>query len=442
MQSSREHPSRGLAVDIISSIDGNDMLDVMLLANDGGEVPASRFILGARSPVLQQLLFNKDSVSTPELKLPYSTNVISTLVLYCRTNQLGDICQPMDEASAREIVKLCQCAVTFQLSGLETLVGNLASSMCQADSHLACAIYDEAAADGGQTADPVKYIALGVIRRNPEGSLLRKNEFGKVNKAGGVSFLRAASLEQLLSDRQMCTEEINLFRAVLLWVDASSHVDDKVQKKMDAWATLLSMQDRRAEAKMIVEKCIDLSKIAPSDLMGVVSDSGLVDEVNVTNAMIQLALRVEKEGVEVSKRRDGRPPPSPTPPPQIVYCHDEESNSVAEILGRVRADTRGSSQSYEEHVEQSNKRKPKKQEPKVVTPQKEPVSAFSTPERLVAPKGLAREPSQISTVRPSTAEKKKRRGSSVGSEIRKAIGMFLRDKVDSMCIRPNATESD
>lgn len=40
-----------------------------------------------------------------------------------------------------------------------------------------------------------------------------------------------------------------------------------------------------------------------SDLLGVVSDSGLVDAMSVSNALIQLALRVEREGVVVSKCR-------------------------------------------------------------------------------------------------------------------------------------------
>jgi hypothetical protein len=224
----------------------------------------------------------------------------------------------------------------------------------------------------------------------------------------------------------------------MLWADASSVFDEKLRKKMDVWATQLWMQDRCAEAKKIIAKCLDLSKIAPSDLMGVVSDSGLVDEVDVSNALIQLALRVENEGVEVSKRRAGTkkalPPPQPTPPPQIVYCREEETNSVAEILGRAgAADASGSSLSYE-HVEQSNKRKPKKQEPKAVTPQKKPDPAFTTPERLATP--VAREPSHVSKASSSTAEKKKRRETSIGSEIRNAVGTYLRDTVDSMCVHP------
>lgn len=109
-------------------------------------------------------------------------------------------------------------------------------------------------------------------------------------------------------------------------------------------------------------------------------------------------------------------------------------NSVAEVLGYVGADTSGSSLSYE-HVDESNKRKPKKQEPKAVTPQKKPVPNFTTPERLAIPERLAREPSSGTTAKTARTEKKKR-GQSIGSEIRKATGLYLRDKVDSMCVHP------
>ena len=429
MQRNRDHPSRGLAVDIISSIDDNAMCDVMLLAIDGGEIPASRFVLGARSPVLQQVLFHKSSRASSELKLPYSTAVISTLVHYCRTNELGSTCQSSrDEASTRELVHLCQCAVAFQLGGLETLVGDLASSICQVDPHLACALYDETVVCGGKAVKSLKHIALSTLRTNPQVALLRKKELASRRAPGGVSYLKAASLEEILSDTKLCTEEIILFRAVILWADASSIVDDKLQRNVDTWATQLMLQDRREEAKKIVAKCIDLSKTAPSELMGVVSDSGLVDEVDVSNALIQLALRIEKEGVEVSKRRDGgKPKERPPPPPHTVYCIEKEPISGAEILGQAGADASGSSLSYE-HVEQdSNKRKLKKQYPKTVTPEKEP--AFATPELST------REPYLISEAHASES-KKKPPEPSIGSEIRKKVGLFLRDKVDSMCIHP------
>ena len=127
-RTTKEHRSRGLAVDIISSIDDDAMVDIVLLSNDGGEIPASRFILGARSPVLRKMLFQTNSTNNQyELKIDHSSTVVHTLAYYCRTNELDDICLPKNEESVRELVKLCQCAIELELSGLETLVGTLTS---------------------------------------------------------------------------------------------------------------------------------------------------------------------------------------------------------------------------------------------------------------------------------------------------------------------------
>ena len=190
----------------------------------------------------------------------------------------------------------------------------------------------------------------------------------------------------------------------MLWADASSITMSKTHNKMDDWMTQQLLQERRAAAKKIAAWCIDLSKIAPSDLLGVVSESGLVEEVDVSNALIQLALRVENEGVEVSKRRAGvkkkefasAPPIPPTPPRQIVYSPPpEESNSV--IDDDLPDDVNTSNVSYET-VERSNKRKPKKQQPKAVTPPKKPTPNFTTPPRD--------EPSVVSKTGPSAADRK------------------------------------
>lgn len=289
----------GLAVELISSIDDEAMLDIMLVANDGGEIPASRFVLGARSTVLQKMMFSEGRMGgSSELKLDYSSKVVRTLVHYCRTNELNQDWHSKDEVGARELVNLWDCASSFELEGLTDLVCDLVSSLTKTHPHLACAIYDEAAAHG-EAVDILKFIARYAIRQNPEASLLRRNEFG--NHDPGISSLSPAIVEEIISDPRMCTEEINMFRAVALWcnyVNGANNVslDDSVD-------SAAHVQERRTLAKQITARCIDLSKIAPSELLGFVSDSGLIDAMSVSNALIQLALRVEKEGVVVSKRR-------------------------------------------------------------------------------------------------------------------------------------------
>ena len=420
----------GLALDLMMSIKSDAMLDVVLLSNDGSAVPASRFVLGARSPILQKMLFPNILPSPSKLKLDYCSNVVNTLVNYCRTNELRRIAwQSRDEASSRELVQLCHCAVTYQLKGLQDLVEQLVFSIVEANPHLACAIYDEAAISG-KPVGSIKQIALNLIRQNPEEALLCKSEFGSF---GGVSSLGSETLEELLSDSQLCTEEINLFRAVTQWTDAFSVSEYTKQKRKDAWATQLSLQRRRMAAKKIIENCIDLFKIAPSDLMGTVSESGLVDEVKVSNAIVQIALRFEKEGFQVSKSRcivmKERLPPQPPPPipqePSQTLHGLKDNSAIVDIY--VDLSEAGSCHSYET-VQQNNKRRPTKQQPKAVTPEK----------KKRAPRFVYQDTNN-STNSSCCVDPKYRLGdsSATTNDISK-FSLYLQDKVDSMCVHPGA----
>jgi hypothetical protein len=254
--SKKQQQYRRLAVDLISSMGNEAMLDIVLLANDGGEIPACRFVLGARSAILQRMLFGgqgRTNGAAPKLHLEYSTNVLRTLVHYCRTNELDQAwISSKDEAAARELVRLSDCASSFELKGLAELVHGLVSSLCKSHPFLSCAIFDQASLCHGESVDGLKNIARSAIRQSPEAALLRKNDFG--NRNPGVSSLGEAVLEEIIGDPLMCTEEINLFRAVALWADARHCVDS-----FDFDATDL----HRFVARKITARCIDLSKIAP-----------------------------------------------------------------------------------------------------------------------------------------------------------------------------------
>ena len=406
-----------LADDLISSIDDEAMLDIMLVAKDGGEIPASRFVLGARSTVLQKMLFSEGQIGgSPELKLDYSSKVVRTLVHYCRTNELNQDWQSKDEVGARELVNLCNCACCFQLEGLTELVCDLASSLTKTHPHLACAIYDEAAAHG-EVVDIIKFIARYAIRQNPEAALLRRNEFG--NRDPGISSLGPTVVEEIISDPRMCTEEINMFRAVALWADARNYADGVNNDSLDdSFNSATYLKERRALAKQITARCIDLSKIAPSELLGFVSDSGLVDTMSVSNALIQLALRIEKEGAVVSKPRAlvGQvPPPSCKRPPRsargrlTTKQEEEEENSIAD-----EPDDFAEVSSYD--TAPINNKKRIKKLPAMVTPQKtQKPRAASTPTNMMHGNGP-----------------QSRRLS-----IREAMGHFLAEKVDTMCLHPS-----
>lgn len=188
-----------LAVDLISGVDNESMVDIMLLANDGGEIPASRFVISARSTVLQRTLF-KENVDQRELKLDYSTNVVRALVKYCSTNDLADdVWRPRNESVARELIHLYDAANTYELIGLKDLICSKLKVLARTHPNLACAIYDECASyggSGGQVPAKPKSIALKAIRHNPTAALLKKNEHG--NQEAGVAALRASTAEEII----------------------------------------------------------------------------------------------------------------------------------------------------------------------------------------------------------------------------------------------------
>jgi hypothetical protein len=365
------------------------------------------------------MLFSEGRMGgSPELKLDYSSNVVRTLVHYCRTNDLNQVWHSKDEVGARELVNLCDCASSFELEGLTELVCDLVSSFTKTHPHLACAIYDEAAAHG-EAVDIIKFIARYAIRQNPAAALLRRNEFG--NSDPGVSSLGPAALEEIISDPSMCTEEINMFRAVALWADARNYVDEVNNVSLDdSFDSAAHLQERRTLAKEITARCIDLSKIAPSELLGFVSDSGLVDAMSVSNAFIQLVLRIEKEGVVVSKCRAlmGQvPPPSRKRSPKSARGRsttkdEEEENSIAD-----GPDDCAEESSYDT-APINNKRRIKKPPP-MVTPQK-----TQKPRVASAPTNMMHGDGQ------ETSPQSRR------MTIREVMGHFLAEKVDTMCLHP------
>lgn len=280
-----------LVMDLLSHAGNEIMADILIATKDGGVLPASRFVLGARSTVLQKMLYtNSQARDSREIRLDYSTAVVRHLIHYCRSNEIMP-CQSKDEAYSRALVELCDCGSTFQLYGLEDMVCESVKSLLDLAPHLACAVFDEAFSN--EAVEALQEIALTVIREDPETTLMKRNGLHK-NREPGVVFLGSVAISEILRDHRMCTEEIVMFQSLLLWAEfiptASVHSGAK-------------MHERRELARGFAERYIDLSCIAPSDLFGCVTNSGLVGLDKVSDGLHELALRLESEGANVSKRR-------------------------------------------------------------------------------------------------------------------------------------------
>jgi len=393
-----------LAVDLISGVDNDSMVDIMLLANDGGEIPASRFVISARSTVLQRTLF-KENVEQRELKLDYSTNVVRALVKYCSTNDLvDDVWRPRNESVARELIHLYDAANTYELIGLKDLICAKLKVLARTHPNLACAIYDECASygsSGGQVPAKPKSIALKAIRHNPTAALLKKNEHG--NQEAGVAALRASTAEEIIGDPKMNAEEITMFRAAVIWADAP-FLGDGVNYAY-------RLQERRHVAKQMISRCINLSNIAPSQLLGFVSECDLVDGEEVSQAIVNLALRVELEGFPVSKHRSDAPPPITMMPAHPSKSHSTGHHDTDNSLLMDMTDMTDEMSLVDDEAQSfagstSSPQRSRGKKPAVVSPK--------ASEKSLKPPG-----------RPKSKK-------TVGQ----AIGFYLADKVDTMCVHP------
>lgn len=280
-----------LVMDLLSHAGNEVMADIRIVTKDGGILQASRFVLGARSSVLQNILYSDGQArDSREIRLGYSTAVVRNLIHYCRSNEISP-CHTKDETYSRAMVELCDCGRTYRLFGLEDMVCECIQSILNESPHLACAVFDEAFSK--EAMETIKQMALSVIRADPETSLLKQNVF-QSNRDPGVAFLSSDSICEILGDGRMCTEEIVMFQSLILWAECNPTVSSISGAKV---------RERRALAKGFAERYIDLSCIAPSDLLGCVTNSGLVGFDKVSDGMHELALRLEYEGANVSKRR-------------------------------------------------------------------------------------------------------------------------------------------
>jgi len=313
-----------LVKDLMAAAANGTMADIEILSNDDGVHVASRFVLGARSPVLRRALYAKDdtgreSGGSHEFRLNYSSGVVRALLGYCCTNKIESF--PADEARCRELVQLGESASVFELTELSEMVCETAGSLLRSFPSLAGAIFDEAC--GNEAVTSLKNVALRVIEREPENTLLKRHG---LQREMGVYFLKAASLEEILKNRSIRAEEISLFRVLIAWSDAKPSA---VSERENDWLTPPRSLDRKKIALQFAERYINLACIAPSDLVGCVTESGLVSPDKISAALLQVALRLENEGAGCASKTRGTS--AHIDPPQVSFPdkRQEATNPVS-----------------------------------------------------------------------------------------------------------------
>eukprot|EP00581_Thalassiosira_minuscula_P007022 CAMPEP_0183709006 /NCGR_PEP_ID=MMETSP0737-20130205/5152_1 /TAXON_ID=385413 /ORGANISM="Thalassiosira miniscula, Strain CCMP1093" /LENGTH=372 /DNA_ID=CAMNT_0025936997 /DNA_START=57 /DNA_END=1172 /DNA_ORIENTATION=+ len=292
---SSESARQTLSTNLMTCLGQEDMTDLHLVGSDGSKIPAFRTILACQSSVLRKMLFGDFAESKSDIvKLGYCGDALRALVEFCITDDVALFDGRVDENAARGIVQLMACAHFLNMELLQDKAQTLAYTILNEHKSMACIIYDEASIFGEPT-ESVKKDALNIVRANAEETLLSTPRV-----------LRPEILSELIGDDNMMCEEITLFRALNEWAMGEIYVGYPEEDGNDA--------DRVSIAKEIAAKHIRLSSIRPSDLIGIVKKSCIVDEKLIFEALAAQAIFAEKESnLQFSKKRK-------LPPPGIRVC--------------------------------------------------------------------------------------------------------------------------
>lgn len=288
--------------DLMMNLDNDRMTDFVLLSLDGERVLASKFILGARSPVFRRQLFSGKGSQRPGnqnmLEIGYSGTVVQAMVEYCRSDDIRNFTGRVRyEHTVRELVHLFECAEFYQLQGLLQKVCATATKICQTSKHLAPAIFDQACQS---KALQISQIGLAAIQEEPQAALLNSAleelDFGVPTSPPGVSYLSIEALSQILRDKKMCCDEIVMFQILVAWLNMHERSKDLAYwAKHDPDLEDVHTESPKEIARQLVQH-IDLTMIAPSELLTTVAKSELVSNEKITAALAEIAQLVEKHG--------------------------------------------------------------------------------------------------------------------------------------------------
>ena len=207
----------------MQQVGSTSLFDVFLQSSDGVSVPANRFVLAARSPVLRKMLYgNFREAKSNSIDLSrYDSRILQCLVKYCTTNAIpfhrfvGDAATKDDveprEAGVRGLVELCQAADFMELEGLHKLVARRLRTLMTTHLPMACVVFDEAA-----PSTELYATALHILETRPYMAL---------EEEGSIESLSADRLLTLFKSPSVGAGELFLFRLLKRWYDNASHTD-------------------------------------------------------------------------------------------------------------------------------------------------------------------------------------------------------------------------
>lgn len=278
------------------------MTDVALIGDDGIAVPASRYILGSTSTVLQPLLYggvNLNRTTEPNVLANHknkhhrnqekpnsrdrtaSVNIresnhrsLQALVEFCCSDELNtDIW--MDYRPVEMIhdnVALAKLAHTYEIPKLQEKIQEFLIPVVQECPSLSCLVFHLA----DEAATPSIYqAALDIILDDPCQSFPP----AKGVHEGGLACTSPEKLDFLLGHANLEAEDFFLFQQLVVWRDEN--------KKR--------FKNVHSICRHMVVQHIDLSAINPNEIETTVMQSGFVD----SNMLVQALMRQAKATASV-----------------------------------------------------------------------------------------------------------------------------------------------
>lgn len=272
--------NNALIQDLLQALQDEEMTDVILVAQDGAEIPANRFVLAARSKVLKRMLYGSFRESTSMcIPLEYDGVILEAIVEFCCRNEIPKfrLYIHRNARSARRLVQLFKAADYLELTELAQLVSSMAHNLTSRYPPLACAVYDEADLDTKVSQD-----SLMMIQCRPYVTLPpdRATE-------GGIDCLSPSKLVSIFVDKDVKASELFLFEMLQKWLELYEHSDGLCVAK--ECASHLFLED-----------------IEPQDLLSIVKDSGFCSDKCITDAVTTQALRASQNHIWTLSSR-GRP---------------------------------------------------------------------------------------------------------------------------------------
>jgi hypothetical protein len=263
--------------------------DVNLEGTDGLMVHANRCILAARSQVFRDMLFGDClEADNNAVRLGYDSEILKSVVEYCLTDDAELIRLEADKACdakrARKVVELARAANYFDLPKLKCKVESWAYSQMGANASLACYFLDEARASFDSSTECIDEFAWKIIQSQPSEALFKDD---------AVTAVSQLVLESILKDGEIKATELTLFRALVLWTNANSHLD-----KLHA----SSLHEKHQRVAEDMTKHLLLEKISPVNLLKIVEPSGLVTTDQLLQAYRSQAIMLEPQTPNIFKR--------------------------------------------------------------------------------------------------------------------------------------------